>query len=227
MLSLASGLTRDETGDWLIGEAERSPELIVGLDFAFSFPAWFLRERGLSAAPELWDLAVEQGERWLRECEPPFWGRKGRRRPDGDATRHLRVTDLEAGAKSPFQVNGAGAVGAGTIRGMPMLKRLREAGFSIWPFDEPGWPRVVEIYPRLFTGPVTKSREADRRAWLKHGDGIDDTLRDRAGSSEDAFDAAASALRMREHADELAALARQPDRVLEGRIWRPAPSGPE
>jgi hypothetical protein len=226
-VSLETGLTRDATCEWLITQAESSPELVVGLDFAFSLPAWFLREHDLRAAPQLWDLAAEKGEDWLRECEPPFWGRTGKRRPPGEDARHLRATDVEAGARSVFQVNGGGAVGTGTIRGLPVLKRLRDASFSIWPFDQPGWPRVVEIYPRLLTGPVTKSRATERRSWLDREASIGDDLREQAASSEDAFDAAASALRMSEHADELAVLAREPGRALEGRIWRPARNAPE
>lgn len=53
----------------------------------------------------------------------------------------LRRTDRERPAvggirpTSGFQIGGAGAVGTGAVRGMPMLARLRAAGFAIWPFD--------------------------------------------------------------------------------------------
>lgn len=80
----------------------------------------------------------------------------------------LRRTDREAPAiggirpKSVFQIGGAGAVGTGSLRGMPILKRLRDAGFAVWPFDAPRWPCVVEIYPRLLTGAVNKGSAGAR-----------------------------------------------------------------
>jgi hypothetical protein len=150
-----------------VAEAERTPRMVVGLDFAFSLPAWFLEQRNLKSAQELWALADREAEAWIAACRPPFWGRPGTRRPDLQV--HFRRTELDAPAtagirpKSVFQIGGAGAVGAGSLRGMRLLHRLRAAGFSIWPFDPPGWPRVVEIYPRLLTGPVNKS-SADARA---------------------------------------------------------------
>src|ERR1035438_6219537 len=55
-----------------------------------------------------------------------------------------RILDPEQAAKvkgiapkSPFQIGGAGAVGTGTLRGIPELERLHEAGFRVWPFEEP------------------------------------------------------------------------------------------
>ena len=35
--------------------------------------------------------------------------------------------------KSTFQIGGAGAVGTGSLRGMPHLLTLREAGCAVWP----------------------------------------------------------------------------------------------
>src|SRR5712691_4647107 len=51
--------------------------LAVGLDFAFSFPAWFLTDHGHKSVRELWAAAELHGEEWLKECAPPFWGRPG------------------------------------------------------------------------------------------------------------------------------------------------------
>ena len=84
------------------------------------------------------------------------------------AERTLRRTDRDAGtAKSVFQVGGAGAVGTGSIRGMPSLLALARHGFSVWPFQEPAWPRVVEIYPRaLVRGRVQQLAGAERHAYL-------------------------------------------------------------
>ena len=127
-----------------------------------------------------------------------------------------------ANPKSVFQIGGAGAVGTGSIRGMPYLATLRAAGFSIWPFHKVQTPLVIEIYPRLLTGPVNKSDFGERQAYLaRHCPEIDCTLACKAASSEDAFDAAVSAVIMNRHLDEILALppARDRKELIEGRIW--------
>ncbi len=127
--------------------------------------------------------------------------------------------------KSTFQVGGAGSVGTGSIRGFPVLARLRAAGFRIWPFhDQPSLPAVVEIYPRVFTGPVVKARADARRAFLQaNAPELDEQFRDAAIASEDAFDALLSARAMSRAATELAALPVVDDAVarIEGKVWVP------
>src|SRR5207249_2347049 len=99
--------------------------------------------------------------------------------------------------KSVFQIAGAGAVGTGSLRGMPALLDLRAAGFAIWPFDPPRLPMAVEIYPRWLTGRVNKSSPIARALYLATRFGEENrALLRTAASSEDAFDAAVSALRM-------------------------------
>jgi hypothetical protein len=226
LLRLEAGRTRAEVIDELVARADESPGLVVGFDFSFSLPAWFLRARGYHDARALWDAAAVEGEEWLRECAPPFWGRRGRRRPELPA--HLRRTEAEVAAvggirpKSSFQVGGAGSVGTGSVRGFPALARLQDAGYAIWPFDTPApAPVAVEIWPRAFTGPVVKS---DARARAAHLDALVPALpasmRDDAVGSEDAFDAALSAVVMSR--DE-AALRSLPvldgEYRLEGCVW--------
>jgi hypothetical protein len=126
--------------------------------------------------------------------------------------------------KSVFQIGGAGAVGAGSIRGMPLLCQLHLAGAMVWPFTDRGHPRVVEIYPRLLTGPVRKSDPVARRALLKtRYPRLASEYVDLAAMSDDAFDAAVSALVMVEHVEDLASLPVECDQKvrLEGRIWHP------
>jgi len=175
-----------------------------------------------------------------------FWGRPRKKPPEfcgeGGAMRMLRLADCECkvasfiedrtqaekvkgiAPKSPFQIGGAGAVGTGTLRGIPFLPRLRKAGFSIWPFDAPRLPMLVEIYPRLLTGPVRKSVREERVRYLRER-----TLRAvltkaalaQAEESEDAFDAAVSAVRMGERRVEFTRLPRLTEdvRQLEGKVW--------
>jgi hypothetical protein len=109
---------------------------------------------------------------------------------------------------------------------MVQLAELAERDISIWPFTAMGWPRVIEIYPRaLLTRRVNKSQRAERIEYLQlEFRQPDAELLERAASSEDAFDAAVSALVMAEHHAQLAALTptSDPDSIIEGEIWRPA-----
>jgi hypothetical protein len=205
---------------------------VIGLDFAFSLPAWFLDELGVATGHDLWALACDRAEDWLAACAPPFWGRRGSRRPD--LPSHFRRTEMDVPAvggirpKSVFQVGGSGAVGTGSLRGMRLLLRLHRAGFSIWPFDPPGWPRVVEIYPRLLTGPVKKRQAIERARYLDHHyPQLQAEHRLFASAGEDAFDAAVSALVMAQHAGDLSTLPAlaDPQLVREGVIWHPGWSG--
>jgi hypothetical protein len=228
LLALECGRDRREIIDHLIEVARNRPSIVVGLDFAFSFPAWFLRERRIQDAREGWERVAREGENWLADCPEPFWGRKGHRRSTARCpyrqTESARPPLRGIGPKSVFQIGGAGAVGTGSLRGMPFLLELRAAGFSVWPFDPPRFPLLVEIYPRWLTGPVRKSSPVARA--LHHAsrfEDLDPALAALAASTEDAFDAAVSALRMAEHASAFADLAPARDDVeaLEGRIWSP------
>ncbi len=185
---------------------------------------------GTHPSPTLWAAAEARGDEWLADGAPPFWGRPGTRRPD--LPHHFRATELAVGAvggirpKSTFQVAGAGSVGTGSIRGFPVLARLRAAGFAVWPFDDAVPPVVVEIWPRLLTGAVVKRDPVARANHLAaHFPSLSDGLRVRAIGSEDAFDAAASALVMARHRDAFRSLSRAEDRVtqIEGAVWIPPP----
>jgi hypothetical protein len=226
LVRLEAGRDRKAMLEHLLDEFDRTPHSVVGFDFAFSFPAWFIRQLGLADVREVWARVARDGEAWLATCEPPFWGRHGRRRPElgGPAFRQLEFS-LQSRGKSVFQIGGSGSVGTGSIRGMPVLAEISRAGASIWPFDPPGWPRAVEIYPRLLTGPVVKSNPVARAAYLdRQTPGLDPIHRRLAVESEDAFDAAISALVMAAHTTELASLEINTDPVvqLEGQIWQPA-----
>jgi hypothetical protein len=219
---LENGRSREQLVAHLIEESERDPEVAVGLDFSFSLPRWFLHVLRVRTGPDLWRLVESQGESWLAQCSLPFWGRPSKRRPW--VPQHLRVCEREVGARSTFQIGGAGAVGTGSLRGMPLLLPLREAGFAVWPFDPPRLPVVIEIYPRLFTGPVRKSNRSARVAYLdSRFPELGRDLARIAASSEDAFDAAVSALAMSAHACSLANLPPLADAEAqaEGMIWRP------
>jgi hypothetical protein len=163
---LESGRTRNELMEWLLELAGETPRMVVGFDFSFSYPAWFLRELGIGSAPEFWRVVADgQGEKWLhKDCEDGrFWGRVGSQRHGkkpaefcgehahrmlrraetvlkvrAEMTDPLQIARIAGIApKSVFQIGGAGAVGTASLRGMPGLLRLRSAGFRVWPFDAP------------------------------------------------------------------------------------------
>lgn len=232
LVRLENGRNRQALTDHVIELAQADPDLVIGLDFAFSLPAWYLDHLGLATAHGLWALADRAADQWLAACKSPFWGKPGIPRWT-DLPHHFRQTELDvpktAGIqpKSVFQVGGAGAVGTGSLRGMRTLHQLHAAGFSIWPFDPPGWPRVVEIYPRLLTGAVVKSSAKARADHLAtHYPELHDGFRMCAAMSDDAFDAAVSALVMAQHIDDLTILPPATDRqtALEGLIWHPRPT---
>lgn len=164
---LEAGRTRAEIAPWLIELARETPRMVVGFDFCFSYPEWFVRgEFGLQSAPEFWRLVSEtHGERWLSrraaddpERDPRFWGKPHKRPPQFSGEhlhRMLRATDIDCKIlshipeaeraarvkgitpKSVFQIGGSGSVGTASLRGMPTLLALQAAGFRIWPFDQP------------------------------------------------------------------------------------------
>ena len=171
---LESGRTRVELMEWLVELARETPRMVVGFDFTFSYPAWFLRELGIASAPEFWRLVADgQGERWLhKDCEDGrFWGRAGSRRHGkkpaefsgehahrmlrraetvlkvrAEMTDPLQIARIAGIApKSVFQIGGAGAVGTASLRGMAGLLRLREAGFRIWPYDAPSVKKPLVV----------------------------------------------------------------------------------
>lgn len=230
VLRLECGRNRRSIESWLVGAVRRDPELVVGLDFAFSMPLAFLKKRGHREIDEVWREVEMQGEDWLAECPFPFWGKPGKKKPPLPDSVLLRRTESETGEAvgmrpfSVFQIGGAGAVGVGSLRGQPMLRRLRRRGFAIWPFDRPAFPLVIEIWPRVFLGSLVKSDPEARAAFLaeRYPDLADENHR--AGTdSDDAFDALVSALEIDRRRDELAALGVAGDgtTALEGRIWRP------
>jgi hypothetical protein len=266
-VTIESGRTREEWITWLIQEAKATPRMVVSLDCCFSYPAWFLAEHGCKTVFDFWKhVASGEGEKWLaQECNPRaglsrderFWG-KPHKKPaqfcGAGMPRMMRLTDMEnkivegmsearaakvrgIAPKSPFQIGGSGSTGTGSLRAIPFLLQLHEAGFRIWPFESAALdnkrpqPLLVEMYARLLTGAVKKSSAEARRTYL-HTKMREDAFYAKlkrgvvvkAVASEDAFDALISAMEMARHAREFATLKKTKDAVrkLEGITWIPA-----
>jgi hypothetical protein len=225
--------SREETTALLLARA-RTERVAIGLDFAFSYPRWFVERQRCADGVSLWRRVSARGERWLAEMPPPFSRTQLAR--TSVAARGLplfRATELalSVGArvtpKSAFQIGGSGQVGMSTRRGIPFLLLLQAAGCAIWPFDVPASDQsvVLEIYPRaVYGGAVAKADAAQRAAWLDaRAPHLATATRDAAARGDHAFDALASALALW---DARAALATLPDargevERLEGRIWTP------
>ena len=212
------------------------------------------------------EVAEGKGEAWLhRDCaDLRFWGKAGLRRHgkrpeefcganlhrmmrltdvDNKITPKLLMEDPERAAKvlgitpkSPFQIGGSGSVGTGTLRAMPHLLELREAGFRVWPYESAAVgarrpkPLLVEMYTRLLTGAVKKSNRAGRKEYLasrRRSDpayaGLGRRVLAAAQSGEDAFDALVCTLEMVRYRREFPQLRATKDAVLalEGITWRP------
>jgi hypothetical protein len=60
---LVNGFDRDATANFLIAICKENPQTVVGLDFAFSFPAWFHRKKRLRSAHSLWRMAAREAEK--------------------------------------------------------------------------------------------------------------------------------------------------------------------
>jgi hypothetical protein len=151
-----------------------------------------------------------------------------------DVARAAKVLGITP--KSPFQIGGSGSVGTGSLRAMPHLLTLREAGFRTWPFESVAFstkqpqPLLIEIYTRLLTGAVAKSNPAARKAYLATRRKTDPayaaiprSVLAKAQGSEDAFDALVCTIEMVYHRRSFASLRVTKDQTLrlEGITWQP------
>ncbi len=244
---LEYGLNRSEVIQKLIALKESSESMLVGFDFSFSLPKHFVLEH----VPEMeeqrdiravWRHVAQHADEWL-EGNESFWGRKGEfaKCRHKDLKLMFRKTEERLRKKfspsSTFQIGGAGAVGTGSLRGMPLLLELAEHGFTVWPFVEAGAFSVVEIYPAIFTLPreprAGKNKGKKRRGFMdKRIAGaavgspwhkVSERELTCAELSQDAFDALVSVMNMVER------LAKSGDHCwrlcenswIEGEIWPP------
>lgn len=161
--------------------ARRRQKVLIAADFAFGFPRGLAGAiTGTPRALAMWDhlatlhtddrsnasnyrdLAAAMN---LRLGLQVFWGNNRRiqidhlprlRPPPHPGLPGHRLTEARTpGAprpKSPFQLAGAGAVGAQTLTGIAWLSRLRQRpGAAVWPFQPWDDAAVVlaEVYPSM------------------------------------------------------------------------------
>ena len=243
LVDLRSGLDRNRMSDFIDQGRARSGVVRTGIDFGFSVPAWYLDVHGLHDAPALWGLMSSlqdsRGEttQWQRELDEPFWGPLIRTKPAlPPGATWFRSTEETARAmtgavpKSVFQLSGAGSVGGQSVRGMPHLARLRNLGWSIWPFDPPGQYSIVEVFPRALWQAVSHTGghadAQEMRESIASDLWPDFFTGDRARfntvhSEQAAFEAAFSAWSLWRSGGRLPDLSDDRTAQREGRIWLP------
>ena len=180
----------------IAGELAAGRRVLVGFDFPFGYPqgvashltgkadalavwAWLAKriEDGEDNANNRFEVASGVNGRY--SGIGPFWGRpagspfeavpikKKALTERGAHPPEYRVAEVRAkGAKSVWQLYGAGSVGSQVLVGLPALERLRTAPalagkVAVWPFETglkvPDKPVVLaEVYPSLL------SKEVDR-----------------------------------------------------------------
>src|SRR5215211_2444293 len=80
IVRLENGWTRGQVIAWLNEMATKNPDVVVGIDFAFSMPKWFVQNSDAETASEFWEVVTRNGEIWLATCSEPFFGKKGTKR---------------------------------------------------------------------------------------------------------------------------------------------------
>ncbi|MEJ7657635.1 MAG: hypothetical protein WKF33_11460 [Thermoleophilaceae bacterium] len=137
IIDLENGRDRQAVIDKAIELAGRDLDTVVGLDFAFGFPAWYSKRRGWTSGRAVWEAMREHADVLIEACEPPFWGRPGTKAQQlGDPYRETEKA-LATRPKSVFQIGGAGAVGTGSLRGMRHLLDFSDAASPSGPSTIP------------------------------------------------------------------------------------------
>lgn len=182
----------------LAAERAVKRHVLVGFDFPFGFPRGVAKHlTGKACALNIWDWLDRRVEDHrdnnnnrfevateINKTYPgvgPFWGRPGMwSYPDVPIKRsnrtcqefhppEYRIADLRAeGAKTVWQLYGAGSVGSQVLVGLPAIKRLIsysgiEDQVLIWPFQTglcvPDAPVVIaETYPSLIRDSIARKR---------------------------------------------------------------------
>lgn len=188
----------------VFAELKRKGErALVGFDFNFGFPAGTAAALQLKQADwaGMWAFLAKdmvdkptnvnnrfavanKMNRLMTDQARPFWGAPPKdvqtwlsaTKPASDDTAQLRQAEKLAGAKSVWQLSGAGAVGGQTLTGIPRVKALADAfgdRAKVWPFQT-GWRALTEadlegldvvfaeVYPALVDAAPEGKEVADR-----------------------------------------------------------------
>jgi hypothetical protein len=233
--------SRQAVLDWLLDQAARDSDLLVGMDFSFAlpfldagayFPGWLDSPDDVRA---LWamiddlcrdDPHLEAGS-LVDHPEASRYFRHGGRQGDlfgkgigrHRLVDHICRDDRHGPATSCFNLVGAAQVGKSSLTGMRML-RLLDGRVPIWPFDpvpETG-PLLVELYTTI----------AARQAGLTGGSKMRDAERLRTGLAGYGIGRAPRLARYDDHStDAILGAAWLAEAAGDERLWRPARLTPE
>lgn len=201
--------------DAILGELKRKSErVLLGFDFSLGFPRGAVKALGLKQADwsGLWSYLARElvdkpnnvnnrfamankMNRLMTDRPLPFWGCPPKdaqtwlsvSRPDDwpGPFPALRHAEEACGAKSVWQLTGAGSVGSQSLVGIPYVQAIVKARGDkarVWPF-ETGWRGlsetdltgvevlVAEVYPSLFQAKPEGAEIMDRaqvRAACEH-----------------------------------------------------------
>jgi hypothetical protein len=185
--------TRLEIAEWLKQRLDGTQRLLIGFDFAFSFPyenCGYLggQANGIDNTFALWKLieAKSSGDSdfgcahfigdpdfarlfWSAGPRPKDWVERKRR------TEHACAESTKTRPDTLYKLLHSKQVGKASMTGMRVLHHVRSCkrdAVAIWPFEAPRASVIVEIYPTMFrkraTGSIAKVRShADLNAALQ------------------------------------------------------------
>lgn len=166
---IEEGHDREAATAFIDALGDNSERALVGMDFGFGLPQWYMESEGYESALDVWaELAgmetfYGRDTQWPRAfLGYPYWGPQIRRKPAiphargwyRGTERTVRETTGVLGY-SVFQLSGAGSVGSQSVRGVGRLLELRELGWAVWPFDPPDAHTIVEVFPKAYRSLVT------------------------------------------------------------------------
>jgi hypothetical protein len=179
--------TRRGIAEWLVELLSDQVATLVGIDHAFSFPLAYFSAHGLKLD---WPAFLDDFQHhWPTDDEHTYVdfvreGEVGHGAARGGNSRWRRLTDIRAGAKSPFHFDVPGSVAKSTHAGLPWLRFIRQRlGHRVhfWPFD--GWAiptgrsAVLEAYPVLWSRTFARGDRNQHQhdayavaAWLRAAD---------------------------------------------------------
>ena len=214
LVALRNGRTRQGVTDDLVALGLETPDgLMAGLDFSFSLPVVVPARRIPAAASTTsGDWRRTGGETGSPSVPRPSGGGPGgpgRRCRGTFAAPSERLSVGGISAKSTFQVGGAGAVGTGSPSvACPTCANCGRRGSASGPstLRHPG--QCSRSTPVSAPGPCTRATSSSERSYLDAAPwALPTAFAASMVGSDDAFDAAISALVMHDHLDDLVCVA--------------------